>query len=135
MSVSSRSSTTSPDSHFPSTPVPLNRTHRKINIQVDDVVPKKPRIPNFQFQFPISMQISVCVDEGRQLHDSDRSKLIRDCVVCLKATYRTITEEILELAAKQMCEKVPLLKDEEPPAWPSKQCFKYWVSVSTFSMM
>ena len=82
------------------------------------------------FKLPISAKVKKCVQKKSPLDDSDRRQLIRESVTCLQAYFggQHISSSCFEEAAKQLCDKVPLLRDEKPPLWPHDVEFQYWVS-------
>ena len=57
------------------------------------------------------------------------NKFIRDSVVCLQAHlgYSKIGVDTLRIAAQKICDKVPVLRDPQPPGFSAKKEFPYWV--------
>ena len=57
------------------------------------------------------------------------NKFIRDSVACLQAHLGSskIGVETLRIAAKKICDKVPVLRDPKPAAFSAKEEFPYWV--------
>lgn len=50
-------------------------------------------------------------------------------VTCVQAYVgEHVNSKHFEEAAKQLCEKVPLLRDVKPPLWPDEIEFSYWAS-------
>lgn len=82
------------------------------------------------FKLPISAEVKECVQKKIPLDNSDRRQLIRESVTCLQAYVgdQHISSSCFEEATKQLCDKVPLLRDEKPPLWPNNLEFQYWVS-------
>lgn len=82
------------------------------------------------FKLPVSAKVKECVQKKIPLDNSDRRQLIRESVTCLQAYVgdQHISSSCFEEAAKQLCDKVPLLQDEKPPLWPNNLEFQYWVS-------
>lgn len=67
--------------------------------------------------------------DNTPLDDANRRQLIRDCVTCLEAHVdcKHLTSEHFTEVAKQLCESVPLLRDEKPIHWPDDIEFQDWV--------
>ena len=56
------------------------------------------------------------------------NKFIRESVACLQAQAGIRPgSETMEKAAQQICDKVPVLKDKKPAAFPADKTFPYWV--------
>ena len=84
------------------------------------------------FKLPISAKVKECVQKKIPLDDNDRRQLIRESVTCLQAYVgdQQISSSHFEEAAKKLCDKVPLLRDEKPPLWCDDIEFQYWVSLN-----
>ena len=80
------------------------------------------------FKLPISSKVNEFVQQNRSLDESTRRQLIRETVTCVEAY---VSSKHFEEAAKQLCEKVPLLRDVKPPLWPDEIEFSYWVCILT----
>ena len=79
----------------------------------------------------ISAKVKECVQKKIPLDNDDRRQLIRESVTCLQAYVgdQHISSSYFVEAAKQLCDKVPLLRDEKPPLWDDDVQFPYWVSL------
>ena len=72
------------------------------------------------------MQLNILLDEAT------RRQLIRETVTCVSAyAGESVTPRYFEVA-KQLCEKVALVKDEKPPLWPKEVEFHYWVCLKYY---
>ncbi|XP_067033209.1 uncharacterized protein [Acropora muricata] len=81
------------------------------------------------FKLPISSKVNEFVQQNRSLDESTRRQLIRETVTCVQAYVgEHVSSNHFEEAAKQLCEKVPLLRDVKPPLWPDEIEFSYWAS-------
>ena len=70
------------------------------------------------FMLAISSKVNEFVQWNRSLDESTRRQLIRETVTCVQAYFiEHVSSKHFEEAAKQLCEKVPLLRDEKPPLW------------------
>jgi len=86
-----------------------------------------------EYNFPISKEMCTCEEKRIFPSKSLRTSLIRDCYTCLLATVgSTPRDKDLEQAAKQICQKLTILKDPKPPAWPEDKVFNEWVSNKTW---
>ena len=96
---------------------------------VHNVPAKKAKccLPETDFKLRISAKVKKCVQKKCPLDDSDRRQLIRTCLQAHVGDQR-ISSSCFQEAAKQLCDKVPLLRDEKPPLWPHDVEFQYWVS-------
>ncbi|XP_068756774.1 uncharacterized protein [Montipora capricornis] len=84
------------------------------------------------FKLPISSKVNEFVQQSRSVDESTRRQLIRETVTCVQAYVgEHVSSKHFEEAAKQLCEKVPLLRDEKPPLWPDEIEFSYWVCILT----
>lgn len=84
------------------------------------------------FKLPISSKVNEFVQQNRSLDESTRRQLIRETVTCVQAYVgEHVSSNHFEEAAKQLCEKVPLLRDVKPPLWPDEIEFSYWVCILT----
>ena len=84
------------------------------------------------FKLPISSKVNEFVQQSRSLDESTRRQLIRETVTCVQAYVgEHVSSKHFEEAAKQLCEKVPLLRDEKPPLWPDEIEFSYWACILT----
>ena len=58
--------------------------------------------------------------------EETQHKFIRDCVACLQASYGTkIAGAVLTEATKQVCDKLPVLKDPMPLEFFNNKDFPY----------
>lgn len=127
--ASSSSSTPSVEADVPcklkrsteSKPGTLKPKKLKLSTTDDDII----------FNVPITMEVRRQVEKKQQLSDSQKNQLIRECVTCLSAACSMkgvkASAQHFEMAAKKICECVPMLKDQKPPSWPLDQPFTYWV--------
>lgn len=65
----------------------------------------------------------------RQPSQPQINKFIRDSVACLQAHLGSskIGVETLRIAAQKICDKVPVLRDPQPPGFSVEKEFPYWV--------
>lgn len=65
----------------------------------------------------------------RQPSQPQINKFIRDSVACLQAHLGSskIGVETLRIAAQKICDKVPVLRDPQPPGFSAEKEFPYWV--------
>ncbi|XP_020909450.1 uncharacterized protein LOC110247362 isoform X2 [Exaiptasia diaphana] len=82
------------------------------------------------FSFPVSAEMKACCKNSTFPSNSTRTAFLRDCYTCLTAITGPNPGNVqFQMAAKKILDKVPVLKDIKPPAWPKEKPFPYWDSV------
>ena len=78
------------------------------------------------FKLPSSANVRESVQLNISLDEATRRELIRETVTCVSAHVGvSVIPKHFEEVAKQLFEKVALLKDEKPPLWPEEVEFPY----------
>ena len=78
------------------------------------------------FKLPSSANVRESVQLNISLDEATRRELIRETVTCVSAHVGvSVIPKHFEEVAKQLREKVALLKDEKPPLWPEEVEFPY----------
>lgn len=80
------------------------------------------------FKFPVPPEMT---SSRREPSQPQINKFIRDSVACLQAHLGVskIGVESLRIAAKKICDKIPVLRDPKPAAFSAEEEFPYWSGV------